>query len=336
MKRTVQGRVVEYHSIRGTPRSRFWRTGDSPVGSPEYIAAYQAVVRRPSPANTFDAVINAYLESAEYRDKAQKTREDYLRLIGRIRDKFGSAPVEAFNRPEIRTVALQWRDQFDGRTRDYVWAVLRRIVGWANDRNLIRQHHLRGGGTTYRANRADIIWTTAEISTFCQSAPGWLRRALVAATETGLRPADLVKLTRGQIVATPRGRRLQVRTSKSGGRQIASIPVTAAMAHIVDETPTDRLLILVNGRGQALCEKWLSKAVRKHCRVVGLGDRLRLYDARGTACTRLLRAGAKLDHIALAMGWSKKTAADMLERYARLDPDLTDAILDLLENKSVQ
>ncbi|MEM9148060.1 MAG: tyrosine-type recombinase/integrase [Pseudomonadota bacterium] len=174
------------------------------------------------------------------------------------------------------------------------------------------------------------------MSTFCESAPEWLRRAIVAATETGLRPADLVKLTRGLIVTTPKGRRIQVRTSKSGDRQIASVPVTAAMARIVDETPADRLLILVNVGGQALCEKWLSKAIRKHCRAAGLGDRLGLYDARGMACTRLLRAGARLDHIALAMGWSKKTAADMLESYARLDPDLTDAILDLLENKSVQ
>ena len=56
------------------------------------------------------------------------------------------------------------------------------------------------------------------------------------------------------------------------------------------------------------------------------GPELRLYDARGTAATRLLEAGADLKEIAVHMGWSIKHAADVIERYVALSPQMADGI----------
>lgn len=44
--------------------------------------------------------------------------------------------------------------------------------------------------------------------------------------------------------------------------------------------------------------------------------------------TRLVRAGCNLGELASHMGWSLQHAAAMLERYAALDPEMTDGILE--------
>ncbi|MEE4345176.1 MAG: site-specific integrase, partial [Paracoccaceae bacterium] len=56
-------------------------------------------------------------------------------------------------------------------------------------------------------------------------------------------------------------------------------------------------------------------------------DDLRLYDARGTAATRLLNAGLSLAEIANHMGWSVRFAASVIEHYARVAADETDLVL---------
>jgi integrase len=164
-----------------------------------------------------------------------------------------------------------------------------------------------------------------------------IARALRAAVETGLRPGDLVRLTKGHVQATAAGRRIQTRTNKRG--KLATIPVTRAMAKIIDSTPADRMLLLVNDHGEQLSEGWLSKAMKKARAAAGLRSELRLYDARGACVTRLVIAGATLSEIARHMGWGLGTAATMIETYAAMDPDLSDSVLvklDQIRNKNVK
>lgn len=54
---------------------------------------------------------------------------------------------------------------------------------------------------------------------------------------------------------------------------------------------------------------------------------MRLQDARGTAATRPLDADLSLAEIAAHMGWSVRHAAAIIEIYARVSPDETDAVL---------
>lgn len=64
---------------------------------------------------------------------------------------------------------------------------------------------------------------------------------------------------------------------------------------------------------------------------LGIRSELRLYDARGTAVTRLLRAKCSLSELAAHMGWSFQHAAQMLEKYVALDPDMTNEIMEKIE-----
>lgn len=92
------------------------------------------------------------------------------------------------------------------------------------------------------------------------------------------------------------------------------------------------MLILTNASGQPLTEHRISEGLRQWRDKAGLtpdalGYDLRLQDARGTAATRLLRAGLSLNEIAAHMGWSIRTAAAVIAHYAEVSPDETDAVL---------
>lgn len=163
--------------------------------------------------------------------------------------------------------------------------------------------------------------------------PEWVVRILVTACETGMRPGDLIRLSRAHIEPTPGGRRFRIKINKRG--KSAFVPVCQAMAEIIDRTPSDRLLIPTNASGNPLTEHRASEGVRQWRDKAGmtperLGYDLRLYDARGTAATRLLRAGLSLSQIAGCMRWSLRTAAAMIERYAQVSPSETDDVLTLL------
>ncbi len=151
-----------------------------------------------------------------------------------------------------------------------------------------------------------------------------MRRILTTATQTGLRPGDLIRLSRQHIDATPAGRRIRLRTNKR--KRFASIPVTPAMGAVLDATPRSRALILVSERGRPLTEHRASEGVRQWRDKAGLSDNLRLADARGTAATTLLGAGCELAEIAAHMGWSLRYAAQIIEAYAAVAPEMADEI----------
>lgn len=80
-----------------------------------------------------------------------------------------------------------------------------------------------------------------------------------------------------------------------------------------------------------LTEHRTSDGLRQWRDKTGLSRDLRLQDCRGTAATLLLNAGLKLAVIANHMGWSIRNSANVIEHYASVSPDETDAVLVKLE-----
>jgi integrase len=186
-----------------------------------------------------------------------------------------------------------------------------------------------------KKNRAEIVWTPDELDTFIAGAPAYVGRILRVAVETGLRPGDIQVLKRSHIETTGNGnRRLLMRTRKSRGRNFASVPVTERLAELIKEIPEDQEHLVLNSDGEPFkTSEALGSAVSQWRDELGLRKELRLYDARGTAATRLVRAGCNLSELATHMGWSLAHAAAMLERYAALDPDMSDGILEKVKRE---
>lgn len=328
----ADGSVREYHyAWRGKGGPKFWDSASGIVmGSPQYLAALAACVPVASAAKgkSRQAIID-FMDSADFNGLAPPTQSDmrksFFHNSNGIDQKFGSAPIAAFNDPRIRAQALQWRDGIGGKVGDDRIRHLQRVVGFALDRHMIHQNHLRDIKSVYKSNRSEIFWLAAEADAFKAGAPHHVWRILAIALETGLRPGDLALLAREHIHRTPHGRRIVIWTQKRG--RMASIPVTTRMAELIDRTPAQQDRLIVNLRGIPYQhENYLGDAVSAWRDKLSLRRELRLYDARGTAATRLLEAGAELKEIATHMGWSLKHASEVIERYVALSPTMSDSL----------
>lgn len=326
------GSFREYHyAWRGKGAPKFWDSASGVrLGSPEYMAAFAACAPAASAAKgKFREAIIAFMESAEFLSLAPRTQSDMRKSIfhadNGIDKKFGGAPMAAFNDPRIRAEALKWRDGIGGKVGDDRIRHLQRIVAFALDRTMLRAHHLQNIRSLYKSQRAEIFWLPDEIDAFRTGSPAHVWRILAIALETGLRPGDLSQLSREHIHRTPHGRRIVMWTQKR--KRLASIPVTDRMAALIDGIPDGQSRLITNMRGQPYQhENYLGDAVSTWRDKLKIRSELRLYDARGTAATRLLEAGADLKEIATHMGWSIKHASEVIERYVALSPAMSDGL----------
>jgi hypothetical protein len=100
------------------------------------------------------------------------------------------------------------------------------------------------------------------------------------------------------------------------------------MAEIIDETPSKQFVIIASSTGNPFgSPDSLGRAVSRRRDEAGVRPELRLYDARGTAVTRLFEADASLREIAIHMGWSVDYASRMIGVYAAMNPETSDGIL---------
>lgn len=327
-RRLAAGGFREHHyAWRGGPK--FWISGgEIAIGSPEYVAAFAACAVKPrSDRLGVPEMIDHYLDSAAFRAKSPRTRADYKKWALRLAAEFKDEPAAIFEEPDARAEVERWRQAWVSapRSYDYAGQVVSLILNWARNKGHIRAHHCDRLEKVYAVDRSEIVWSPADIEAFSRRSPEWVRRILIAACETGLRPGDLINLSRFHVKPTKAGRHIVIRTKKK--KRSANIPVLPEMAQIIDWTPAGRELILVNANGHPLTEHRASEAVRQWRDKAGLSPKLRLQDARGTAATRLLRQGLSLSHIAGHMGWGLRYASAVIERYATIDPDAADEIL---------
>ena len=334
----ADGSIKFYFSLRGCKGTGFWSSNERFPRSAEFFAAYGQAIEAAKPKAVIQTnadVVAEYLASVSFRKKKPRTQSDYRRWLNRFVHEFGPDDIAMWEVPASKRELNKWREAWihSPKQYDYCGTVVTLFLNWAADNGYLASNACRGFEKLYEVDRADIVWAPSEITKIVEICPDWVARLLIAATETGLRAGDLIRLSRNQIEQTPSGRRIRIRTNKRG--MPAFIPVTEKMADVIDATPQDQLLILTNASGQALTEHRASEGLRQWRDKAGLSpDKIgyapRLNDARGTAATRLLRAGLSLAQISACMGWSIRTAALMIERYAKVSPEETDDVLAAL------
>ncbi len=351
-KTLANGKRIEYHRIgRGAGAITFWQS-DTGIeeGSDEYLQALTEAKEMAKPShNLFRGVIIDYLDSRDFGVLAERTQRDIryeTYAENGVEARFGNAPIKAFENHKIRAIALKWRDEFDSdRVADARMGTLTKIVSWAYDRSLISEHYLKDIKKRYSVDRSGVIWPDETIELFLANTPEYVGRILLEATETGLRPGDLIRLGRAHVFKTEKGREIRIHTNKNG--QLAVLPVTKRMSEIIDAAPEGNEPFLHNASGERwtnanslgdVVSEWrdrleIPEVVLSKKKGKVETTKLRLYDARGTAATRLLQAGASLSQIAACMGWSIQTADKTIRSYARVNGTQSDEILKLLEGR---
>src|SRR5690606_10463995 len=105
----------------------------SKPGTPEFLAeiAEAERARKRSAPGTMKRLLEDYLVSSEYTEKAKPTKTAYRNMIRLIEDEFGDAPLDVMGDHRIRGDILAWRDrigQRSKRTADYALTVLALIL----------------------------------------------------------------------------------------------------------------------------------------------------------------------------------------------------------------
>ncbi|WP_158243238.1 tyrosine-type recombinase/integrase [Acidimangrovimonas sediminis] len=344
-KRLSDGTIRHYHyAFRGGPC--FWNSAMSfAPPQPEYFLAYNDAIRGASPRgvstnrDSTAAVMTRYRKSPHFTQLKPRTRQDYKKYLDSFGEEFGNEPIKIFEEPESLDEIGEWKNQWAHSPRqfDYATSVVTRFLNWtkANVAALSIHHHF-DVERLYRSDRSDIIWLPDEQRALLDVACEREKRVVVAASEGGLTPQDIGILTREHVQNTRLGRRLYFRRTKT--TKPVSIPVTPALGRLIDETPEDQEYLVVSLTGRRLTPERASQIVRDlkervntmaegNPAMIRVRDELRLYDMRGTAATELLRAGCSLNEIAVTMGWGLRHAANIIEKYAALVPEVADEVL---------
>jgi integrase len=326
-KRLADGSTrIYYYAWRGGPRL------EGEPGSAEFVACYnKAIVERPRPSlakETIEALIDAYLDSQEFLKLAERTREDYRKIIKIVRAEFGAMPLKALPDKRARGEFLDWRDKLARRSlrlADYAWVVLARVLSWAKNRGKIDVNPREKGGRVYDGTRADKVWRDEEESAFRFAASKELTLAFDLAVWTGQRQGDLLALTWSRYD----GAKIQLRQGKTGTHVV--VPVFSALKARLDATPRRAVTILTTQAGHSWTADGFRASWGKAARKAGVRG-LTFHDLRGTAVLRLALAGSTVPEIATITGHAVSDVQSILDvNYLHRDVELAESAVRKLE-----
>jgi integrase len=310
-----------------------WKSGPAlrgEPGAPEFMASYNDAVatKIAPPTGVLLSLLQGYQASGDFLERADRTRQDYVRQIKIIEAQFGSFPLSALPDRRSRGVFMAWRDRLAAKSRrqaDYAWTVLARVLSWGVDRGLIGDNPCARGGRLYRGTRAEKIWTADDEAAFLKHAPPHLHLPLMLGLWTGQREGDLLRLPWSGYD----GVHVRLQQSKGGVRVV--IRVGAPLKRMLDITTKVSPLILTNSKGRPWTPDGFRASWRKACKsaaVVGVT----FHDLRGTAATRLALAGCTEAEIATITGHSLRSVRAILDtHYLSRDPALGDSAITKLE-----
>lgn len=333
-KRRQDGSEVVYRYLgKGGPRL------EGEPGSPEFMASYYAAAatavqpRRDQLNYLFDE----YMKAPEFTDLKPSTRKHYTSRINAIIERFGDMPIKLLKDRAVRRVFLEWRDEVGKtapRQADLGIAVFARVLAWAFHEGLAPAHPLERTRRLHRGNRRDKIWSEEDEARFYDKAPEHFHLPVKLALWTGQRRGDLLALT----WASYDGARIRFLQGKTGAR--VSIPVAEKLKYALDaakvrldasEEALQSQPILTNSYGEAWSDTGFSASWRKACQAAEI-EGLTFHDLRGTAVTRLARAGCTVPEIASITGHKMTDVHAILQtHYLHLDDEIADAAIKKLE-----
>jgi integrase len=332
-KKLADGSRVSYwYAWKGGPRL------PGQPGSREFREAYKAAIvnrrediERPR-ARTLESIVDGYLDSENFRSRAERTKTDYRKLARLVVANFGDLELDALAGERIRGKFLDWRDVLAKRSlrqADYAWTFLNIVLNWGKARAKIAVNPCADAKVRklYNESRVDKTWSDAQVEAFALRASDGLRLALNLALWTGQRQGDLLALPWSAYD----GRYIRLAQGKSGGRIKVTIPVAGPLKAALDATPRQSPRMLVNSDGVPWTPDGFRVMWLKTCKRAGVLG-VTFHDLRGTAVTRLAVAGATEPQIATITGHTLARVRSILDaNYLHRDVRLAEEAIRKLE-----
>jgi integrase len=325
-KRLKDGTVViYYYAWKGGPRL----TGER--GSPEFVASYydawKTRIALENADHLFKGLARDYMAS-RYFTKKLKPRVQKLngQIIGAIVQEFGELDLKVFDLPDIEIDIEDWRDELHDRspsTASRWFSQLSAVLNWGVKRGRLKRNPCKLIEGRYFGSRADFIWKDVHEAQFLARGPAHFHLALILAIWTGQREADLVALRWSQYD----GEYLCIEQQKGRlgrPRRKVTIYVGTVLKEWLDRVKLERgikpedeadpfVLLTTRGEPWAHANSFASK-FSVATDEAGI-DGLTFHDLRGTAVTRLFRAGCSVPQIATITGHSLKTVQTILDKH---------------------
>jgi integrase len=326
--RYVEGRkdrrgVVRYwYFVR---RRQVWPLPGDPE-SAEFMAEYQRLKAATEPGTktpigsspagsyprgTFGALVNDFLSSGQFRDKAERTRGEYRRIAELLQAEHGDNRVAKITRRHVRIIR-DAKAETPGAANN-VLRIMKILLNFAVDDGLMvaspaaKMRELKVGD--WRA------WTDKELATFEKRwAPGTMqRRAYAVALYTGQRKRDQVTRTRAHretidgvagiwIVQSKTGEELWIPEHRELTAELAR--GVAGMEHLLI-TPTQGKAF-----GETYYGAWFADAIDK----AGLPEDCVLHGLRKSAARKLADMGLSEEVIKSITG---HVTSRMVAKYVR-------------------
>lgn len=277
------------------------------------ISKFKTLVEPPAAADFVSGLVAKYLASAEYARLSIRRKNDLAIHLSVVRDGVGQMPLEALKATGARKALLDWRDTFKAHpcTADGRLGALALVLGWAKERGDIPANPLEKWPRLYAVDRAEVIWTKADLTKLLKGADADFRRAVLLAAFTGLRLGDLVRLTWADVGE----KAITLATSKSKGKRVAVIPIIPQTKAILKQIGRkDVGAVLTHSRGKPWTGWGIQTAMQRAKTARGIKG-LRFHDLRGTAATHFVRAGLPMADVASVMGWAPDRIGAIARRY---------------------
>jgi integrase len=343
------GKTVEYWYY-GRGRGAISLPGQP--GSAEFMAAYyeasRAKVQAKSAQLTLSSILTRFKETVEFTGLKPRTREDHIKHIDKIGDKFGSMPITLFrqvNAKKLNGLFLDWKDKLAAksvRQGNYAMVVLNRVLNIASQRGWIEVNPIKTVKRNYKASRQHILWEREELTNYYATAPEHPILPVLIAEWTGQRQGDILKmrlLKTDGLVPWYDGSYVYLRAGKTGSfirvRAVAKLKeaLDREMGQAASEVPEQHQRrgghILVNSDGCPWTEDGFRSSFGKS---KGKVKGKTFHDLRGTAITRLAKAGCNELEIAAITGHSPKTVSEILRaHYLGADAERAEIAIKKLE-----
>src|SRR5215469_490925 len=310
---TRHGKAVWYVRIgRGSRiriRARF--------GTPEFDTEYQAALAgKPRPAKagatagTLAWLIERYRETTAWIDLSLATRRNRENHFRRAIQSAGHQPSSAITQEHI----VKARDsRTPAQARKFLDA-MRGLFKWAKEAKHVTTDPTEGvKNPKQRKGPGFPVWTDADAAAYDKRWPIGTKERVWRDVlfYTGLRRGDAVRLGRQHVregIAT-------LRTEKSQGEMIVSIPILPILQRTLDAGPTGELAFICGKNGKPLTKESFGNAFKDACRAAGLFNRS-AHGCRKIAATRAAEAGATVAQLNAIFGWRGTAMASLYTEAA--------------------
>jgi len=310
---TQHGKAVWYVRIGRGPRTRI----RAPFGTPEFDAEYRAALAgKPRPAKagatagTLAWLIERYRETTPWTDLSLATRRNRENHFRRAIHAAGHQPSRAITQEHI---AKARDSRTPAQARKFLDA-MRGLFKWAKEAKHVAADPTDGvKNPKQRKGPGFPVWTDADAAAYDQRWPVGTKERVWRDVlfYTGLRRGDAVRLGRQHVrdgIAT-------LRTEKSQGEMIVSIPILPILQRALDAGPIGDLAFICGKSGKPLTKESFGNAFKDACKAAGLHNRS-AHGCRKIAATRAAEAGATVAQLNAIFGWRGTAMASLYTEAA--------------------